>query len=931
MKIRNRKTGEIVEITDLKQLAKYGLKVPKAINGLEMFYNTYPKNNAEDTGEPASMGLAGLNQMGMNSLGENPITPSLGKVPELQLPGTPGKKKLGTPNYFGMPYNVAMSAYSADSAQQRQKDLNAMERPDAMTDSAWQDYTRPERTGIAGDKMAAAGYGMLAGFNAAKVGLGAIGAEKQWRLGRMNERESANLQNRERAEITTPYNLYGDDSQLGGGRMDPLSLKYGGELPMAMNGEGLQGTIEGPSHKNGGVPMDFTQGAHEIDHLKSSRADAQIEAQGGEVAIKAKGGGYIFSKEKDMASTKREHLEGLAMLEDGGAALALFSEKFSKLKDDDMITPAMASKVFNTDKEIKLEKKLGKKLKINEEIASSNVNTSIAKKTAELTNRLSLNPQLAEVRTAIELKNNASLEVIAPLNDHKRALHGKDTSKAMYGKKLPMVDEGWKESDIRDIDQYLFMDGSFQNIGTDTDPRYLRTGANFLDPAVIEEMYPQYKEVGAQDPQLQESLRRGMKLGRLSPNQTTSGSIVAGQKKNKDGTYGSSSLRSMRELQEEFPALRGIARHFGKEEFDPTNPKMMEAFEKSYNNDYREETGKDFFLAGSSKHAFDKDLKSGNWHLSIPKINRKSIGPVKNPVVNWNTDERYNKETGLWDFANYVGEDDPNPKPVAPVAPVGDKAGEVPTVNVKGSKARKLYHEGLNPIQTIGEMATLFDRYEPAPYIEDQGAKDAYAMGTKPRYLDIQPQLNRTTRDLRARTRYNPTNASMNAQLAANAYEANNQVYGQKYNADSQIDANFMQNQQNLRMRAGTNKAQALNTLAERTAKGHSAFSNRAINAMSLIGNKYAQQRAEDRASALYQDMFPNFGWDGYNGSTFQGTGYVPSVGGISTYGTSKKGADAQKMQIALMKAQIDAYEAANPEPKKYGGKLPKKMVKKLK
>jgi hypothetical protein len=164
--------------------------------------------------------------------------------------------------------------------------------------------------------------------------------------------------------------------------------------------------------------------------------------------------------------------------------------------------------------------------------------------------------------------------------------------------------------------------------------------------------------------------------------------------------------------------------------------------------------------------------------------------------------------------------------------------------------------KGLIPMQISADMMDLLTPIQAVPYIEDRGAKDALAMSTKQRYTDIQPQLNRLRRGTLAQTRNrgtSPVDQARAAQAYANEYEAANQVYGQKYNADNQIEQNYNNIQNELRMRAGANKAQALDTLAQRTAtrdwKATAMFRNAARR---ILVHKRMQQMAEDRASALY-------------------------------------------------------------------------------
>lgn len=246
------------------------------------------------------------------------------------------------------------------------------------------------------------------------------------------------------------------------------------------------------------------------------------------------------------------------------------------------------------------------------------------------------------------------------------------------------------------------------------------------------------------------------------------------------------------------------------------------------------------------------------------------------------------------------------------------------------SVRKRMYHEGLHPDQYLGDMMDLLDPKQAVPYIEDHGAKDALAMSTKQRYTDIQPQLNRLRRGTLAQTRNrgtSPVDQARNAQAYANEYEQANQVYGQKYNADNQIEQNYNNIQNELRMKAGTNKAQALDTLAQRTATRDWKATAQFRNAVANIGNKRAQQRLEDRTSTLYQDMYPDFGYNPYTGTRYQGD-WAPTIGGKFPYTgkTEKNWKEEERWTDG------DGHE--HIKRTKHGGKvsskpLPKKMPKK--
>jgi hypothetical protein len=280
----------------------------------------------------------------------------------------------------------------------------------------------------------------------------------------------------------------------------------------------------------------------------------------------------------------------------------------------------------------------------------------------------------------------------------------------------------------------------------------------------------------------------------------------------------------------------------------------------------------------------------------------------------------------------------PDPQPGVKEEPKKDAQVQQVQANVaKGPlRNKRIFQEGLNPAQIAGPITDLLSRKQAVPYIEDKGAADAMAMNTRQRYTDIQPQLNRLTRDVQARTRFSGRDSvaqAQGAQYAANAYEAANQVYGQKYNADNQIENQYNQQQLQLRMQAGTNKAKAQEELATRTATRDWKDYAMRRNAIGEIGNKYEQQIANNRSAALYQDMFDQYGLNPNFTSSFVNGKQL----GINPFYNNPL--DAAKTKDAYNRAYYaktgrmpDILDDA-PETKKFGGKvgkksLPKKMIK---
>ena len=161
-----------------------------------------------------------------------------------------------------------------------------------------------------------------------------------------------------------------------------------------------------------------------------------------------------------------------------------------------------------------------------------------------------------------------------------------------------------------------------------------------------------------------------------------------------------------------------------------------------------------------------------------------------------------------------------------------------------------------------------------------------------------------------------------------------------KHHEDSQNNANFIARQQGLLSAAGADQEKGLRQGSIDSAKGHSAFSDRRINAASLLGNKFAQNARENRQSALVQDMFPNFAVNPLTfGTDWAGNNARLSVG--NAYGTPKEREAQELAQYRYLHGkyfgakaeQVAEGEKPTTASQKFGGKvkLPKKAPKRIK
>lgn len=288
-----------------------------------------------------------------------------------------------------------------------------------------------------------------------------------------------------------------------------------------------------------------------------------------------------------------------------------------------------------------------------------------------------------------------------------------------------------------------------------------------------------------------------------------------------------------------------------------------------------------------------------------------------------------------------------NPKKATTVAedPAKGEDKAVQTFIIKGgssdAKRKNLpyYMESLHPAQLASELYQLATPIQGVPNIQDLGPKQALAFGNKPRFRDIQPELNRYRRATLAQTRgvgMDPVKQAIQANAYANEFEAVNKASGDKYDADAQIQAAYDQMQAELMQRAGASKAQGLDTLAQRTATRD--WKNTAMNANLLgsMGQKYMQNRLENRKAALYQDMVPNYRLNPFTWGVDFAEGSSPLQVSVTDNNPAERDwTEGGKYEVTMEldpSGQPTKISRKPVKKEKYGGKvkLPSKSVRKI-
>lgn len=380
---------------------------------------------------------------------------------------------------------------------------------------------------------------------------------------------------------------------------------------------------------------------------------------------------------------------------------------------------------------------------------------------------------------------------------------------------------------------------------------YFPAGGTGLNRDNLRSIFGQYSQKDKETNGYYNEVSSQLDKGERTLNPVVANWNVYGQPKNADGTFGNISDQDVMTLENApgFEFMKKIAKDNGTLHFDPKSQEQIDAYEKTVNATDKENGAIQHFTENNTQPFGYK--KFGNWHASYNPWVYKSEGagqPQSNdpnkPVIYQNTPLN--------------GPKDDTKAPVIPPFQGGPN-------NPNG---KRIYQEGLNPMNIAEPLAALFMKRDPAPYIEDQGAKNALAATTKQQFYNTAADKADIDRSFRALTQYNPqNNPSVVGQAASNAYAAKNQVAEKASNLNAQIQKGYEDTANTLRERAGTNKAQALDKLAQRTATVKWKDSALTLNSIGDIGKAYMENKLENRKAAINQGIFKNAGWDPITGT----------------------------------------------------------------
>ena len=847
------------------------------------------------------------------------------------------------------------------------------------------------------DRFTSGAHSVRFGIDAVRYGFdkfsGALADSREQRDAREHQRLQASVD----GEITKKDN--GDRSQLGNGTYAGYS-KFGGKLPLfehgGMHTEGSDFGSEDPNvmTERGETISDPTKGPVGPDGqptglvVHDRTGDEHSDPSGGN-PLKLGSNSVVHSK--SLGISIGAFVEYAQQFPNAEFIIKTVTEKYKDPNKE--VTYADLAKLFDTKALVKEVTMIAKKLDKEEAKVGNSNNTKVANKTAELNTKTL---KLKEQATKEEMAQNAQATgADGPIYNLAEGLKGSGA----YGKQLQketlepsqapttkfggkMKNGGIISPNFKKIKQAKY--------GYNTEapgiPTMGYTGKivstskdNFNDYAQGEDgkwYYYNGSTLGAEVPvgsgpnksQLTPQIQGSQTAPVITPQVTNTpllNSVVANQTQplefptGNDLTGAVTNFKGLQWLGTDVPRadqLRaGLPKGFNKspwagKSYEGLRSLQASGFDPSkYNHTWNNITAEDI-----QDHLLNKDKAQGynvikGLFKHYKDTNQGELGGLKNKEWEELTDtdkEKFFKDN-MYGIRTYAAQallgDTPQVDPVT--GQVSEPAKQDAKVqqfaaNVKAGplKNKRIFQEGLNPAQIAGPLTDLLARKQAVPYIEDKGAADAMAMNTRQRFTDIQPQLNRITRDLQARTRNSQDNVT-GAQYAANAYEAANQVYGQKYNADNQIENQYNQQQLQLRQQAGTNKAKAQEELATRTATRDWKDYAMRRNALGEIGNKYEQNVAENRSAALYQDMFDQYGLNP-NFTTGLTNGKQLSINPLynNPLAQSKTTEEQRKAAYKLLYGSDPDKGLLSNAPdspnQKFGGKvkgkktLPKKMIK---
>lgn len=873
--------------------------------------------NTTESGRPK------LEPIQMNRMEADPLPT---KLPTLDAPQkiqqntkvNVGEDRTNPYRYFGLPYHAAMSGIWGDEIGRDKKNLaDAEGRGD-------EDAQKTYRTQLVGDKLSVAGHAIAGGFNTASTVLGAWSKGIHDRRVAMDEQAIMLDEQKDRAELRGPYR--GDDSELGGGT-NPAFTKYGGKIKIKGYG-GKLGYLEHGGINNYPVPTVKTERGEITNNTQ------QVFQEGGDKHSDPSGGNTRAYRPGSVVHSAALGMNVGDMANTIGQ-LPLGDYAASKLTDmhkdpNKPISFADATKPFVTKELDKKIVRLKKKVEDEEMYVDSPNETRVSK----VTSRLNLST-LGEDMAKTAMERDMNLLVTGPEGPFHKASESlkqsgaygkvvKDESKAnaKYGKKIKLPKAQFS----------TVVTGGPEGFFNQPQPEEDKDGVVIQQPANpgVVQSFPYTTEKGTNvfSPS---SVTNFKSIQWNKPDQPRAAQSLLGYQPGFNASpYRQDPARGLTDLQ-------GLG-------FDPT------AYQKSW-EDFSAENVQDFLMnldkqGSKTKDPYEATKSLYNRYLTTnaaPEFEGKNWEELTDQDrEKFFKDDKYGVRTYLLGKFLQTPEGKAEQKKAS--------ALNLPTSKfTKGTDAvRGIYHEGLDPRQIWGPMMDLFTPKKAVPYIENVGDKNALAASTRQRFTDIQPQLNRITRGTMAQTRNldgTPVNQARGAQAYSNAYEAANQVYGEKYNRDAAIQKQYEDQQSNLMSRAGANKAQALDTLAQRTATRDWKDYALRRNAFGEIGNKMVQQHSEDRAAALYQDMFRNYGYNPITGGT-SFTGGSPIAVGPGNVGVgSTKDRKVYRYDAQGNLSGTDVYDYNDPyfQPNPFTGgaiwnrkdggkvKLPKKSPKRAK
>lgn len=319
-----------------------------------------------------------------------------------------------------------------------------------------------------------------------------------------------------------------------------------------------------------------------------------------------------------------------------------------------------------------------------------------------------------------------------------------------------------------------------------------------------------------------------------------------------------------------------------------------------------------------------EDSKSYNWdNISGPRPKDDMRGSQGQPIKMDEVviaDRRQEAPVGYMPFSSELRQQN---SPISPAAPQKINTFANPQAQSPSTSPRRMTSAAdmnkLRPTDFLSEIPAIFDR---ADYVQGQSYEPILY---QPFQMSFQDRLNQNNSSFRAINQQLPNNPEALSVLAAQKYNADNQVLGEQFRVNQQISNDVTNKNVGILNDATLKNLQLQDQQYMRQEQAKAVTNTRRDQAIASISNKFGQNRKDNNTIRLYENMF-NYRPDEQLKMQYQGPDAVfsatPRIDPLYDSNMSASELSA----IAKYKAiQEKRTEAAQKSSKRWGGFLNKK------